>query len=71
MLLQLVGGGILSKETGIELNTASKPDEKARVEKEAKIKEEKNLNNSQPVTQNGVNTDNTNNGIVVPVKEEV
>lgn len=71
MLLQLVGGGILSKETGIELNTASKPDEKARVEKEAKIKEEKNLNNPQPVTQNGVNPDNTNNGTVVPVKEEV
>ena len=34
MLIQLAGAGLISKETGIELNTASKPDEKARVEKQ-------------------------------------
>ena len=40
MLISLVGSGILSKESGIELNTASKPDEKARIEKEEKEKRE-------------------------------
>lgn len=35
MLISLVGAGIISKETAIELNTESKPDEKIRVAKEA------------------------------------
>lgn len=35
MLISLKGAGLLSTESGIELNTVSKPDEKARVEKEA------------------------------------
>lgn len=34
MLIQLAGAGLISQETGIELNTASKPDEKARIEKQ-------------------------------------
>ena len=34
MVATLVGAGILSKESGIELNTLSKPDEKIRVDKE-------------------------------------
>lgn len=34
MIATLVGAGILSKESGIELNTLSKPDEKIRVDKE-------------------------------------
>lgn len=34
MITVLTGAGILSKESGIELNTLSKPDEKMRVEKE-------------------------------------
>lgn len=34
MLIQLAGSGLISKETGIELNTASKPDEKARLRRE-------------------------------------
>lgn len=36
MVAALVGAGILSKESGIELNTLSKPDEKIRVDKETK-----------------------------------
>jgi hypothetical protein len=36
MLISLRGAGLISAESGIELNTASKPDEKARVAKEAK-----------------------------------
>lgn len=36
MLTILTGAGILSKESGIELNTASKPDEKARIMNEIK-----------------------------------
>lgn len=34
MLTILTGAGILSKESGIELNTVSKPDEKARVQRQ-------------------------------------
>lgn len=34
MLISLRGSGLISAETGIELNTVSKPDEKARIEKE-------------------------------------
>jgi hypothetical protein len=36
MLTILTGAGILSKESGIELNTVSKPDEKKRIEKQEK-----------------------------------
>jgi hypothetical protein len=38
MLTILTGAGILSKESGIELNTLSKPDEKSRVDKEEEIR---------------------------------
>lgn len=41
MLLSLVGGGLLSEESGIELNTESKPDEKQRIAKEKAIREQK------------------------------
>lgn len=41
MLLALTGGGLLSEESGIELNTESKPDEKQRIAKEKAIKEQK------------------------------
>lgn len=34
MLIQLAGAGLISQETGIELNTASKPDEKSRIQKQ-------------------------------------
>lgn len=34
MVTTLVGAGVISKETGIEINTLSKPDEKIRVENE-------------------------------------
>lgn len=34
MISIMTGAGILSKETGIEINTLSKPDEKARIERE-------------------------------------
>lgn len=43
MLSTLVGAGILSKESGIELNTVSKPDEKARISKEEEENERKAL----------------------------
>jgi hypothetical protein len=41
MLTILTGAGILSKESGIELNTVSKPDEKARVMREVEEQEAK------------------------------
>lgn len=43
MLTVLTGAGLLSKETGIELNTMSKPDEKQRVNKEIEEEERKAL----------------------------
>lgn len=52
MLIQLSGAGLISKETGIELNTASKPDEKARVKKEV----EETIANETIITNTG-NTD--------------
>jgi hypothetical protein len=41
MLTILTGAGILSKESGIELNTVSKPDEKVRVMREVEEQEAK------------------------------
>ena len=48
MLISLVGAGILSAESGIELNTVSKPDELARIEKE----KEEAINNQILVNNN-------------------
>lgn len=41
MIQMLVGAGILSKQTGIEINTLSKPDEKMRISKEEEDAEKK------------------------------
>ena len=63
MLVTLVGSGILSKESGIELNTASKPDEKARIEKEEKEKRELKATVVDNVTiQEGGGNQTTTNG---------
>lgn len=43
MITILTGAGVLSKESGIELNTLSKPDEKARVQKEEELKAQKEM----------------------------
>lgn len=43
MITILTGAGVLSKESGIELNTLSKPDEKMRVAKEEEEKAQKTL----------------------------
>jgi hypothetical protein len=51
MLTILTGAGILSKESGIELNTMSKPDEKKRIEKQEKEAQEQ-LIQSQMREQN-------------------
>ena len=52
MLISLVGAGILSAESGIELNTVSKPDELARIEKE----KEEAINN-QILVNNNIKTE--------------
>lgn len=60
MLTILTGAGILSKESGIELNTISKPDEKLRVQKEQKeqeVREIQALEREQRLK--GVNQNNT------------
>lgn len=43
MITLLTGAGVLSKESGIELNTLAKPDEKQRVAKETEEAERKAL----------------------------
>lgn len=48
MLTILTGAGILSKESGIELNTVSKPDEKFRIQREV----EEQTKKSQEILQN-------------------
>lgn len=52
MLTILTGAGILSKESGIELSTVGKPDEKARVQRETEETEKKALEAAQQTTIN-------------------
>lgn len=56
MLTILTGAGILSKETGIEKNTESAPDEKVRIKRQ----------DSEDVNKNAnfVNDDNNNGGVI-------
>lgn len=57
MITVLTGAGILSKESGIELNTVSKPDEKLRLEKQEKKAQEllESQQTQQSVQQNKAN----------------
>ena len=69
MVAMLKGAGILSVESGIELNTLSKPDEKARVAKEMEEAERKEIakqkikaaNNQGSVNNNNQNNQNGDN----------
>lgn len=58
MLTVLTGAGILSKESGIELNTVSKPDEKARVKNEEELASQKALAIVEKQEQNNINNQN-------------
>lgn len=60
MIIALKQAGLLSQESGIELNTESKPNEKARVAREEKIAEEKAAKKGEVVK--------TNTGIQAPTK---
>lgn len=51
MLITLKGAGLLSTQTGVELNTVSKPDEFSRVEKEKKEEEKRALANTSATTR--------------------
>ena len=60
MLVTLYGGGLISKETGIEKNTISTPDEKMRLQREL---EESIKNENRPLEQaegTGSNNNTTN-----------
>lgn len=59
MLTILTGAGILSKESGIELSTVGKPDEKARIQREAE--ESMRLTQEQMMAQSENNTNSDNN----------
>lgn len=62
MVSMLVGAGILSKQTGIEINTLSKPDEQMRLDKQAeKAIEEQQALMQQQAELNGDNANDTNN----------
>jgi hypothetical protein len=58
MLTILTGAGILSKESGIELTTVGKPDEKARIQRETE--EAIKLAQEQMMARSGNNTNNDN-----------
>ena len=64
MLTILTGAGILSKETGIQKNTESTPDEIMRIEKEAqaKIEEQISTQERQMAMQQKYSSNNTNEG---------
>ena len=55
MITILTGAGVLSKESGIELNTLAKPDEKQRVAKETEEAERKALEAMQKTTEESGN----------------
>lgn len=61
MLTILTGAGILSKESGIELNTVSKPDEKQRIQKETEENERRMIEQTLVGLQSGENNNNNNN----------
>lgn len=61
MLATLTGAGLLSKETGIELNTVSKPDEKNRVYKEQLETERKLMEETLASVQSNQNIEEGNN----------
>lgn len=64
MVAMLKGAGILSVESGIELNTLSKPDEKVRVAKEMEEAERKEIEKQKikaANNQGSVNSGNQNN----------
>ena len=52
MLTMLLGAGVLSKESAIELNTFSKPDEKSRIQKEDEEAQKKSQSILQPIENN-------------------
>lgn len=64
MVSILTGAGVLSKETGIEVNTLSKPDEKARIERETEESIKKTQGMAVQQSNNNTNTSMTNNGMV-------
>lgn len=59
MVTMLTGAGVLSKESGIELNTLSKPDEKLRISKEVEESDRRAFELSK--YQCGVENVNSNN----------
>jgi hypothetical protein len=58
MVVQLCGAGIISRETGIELNTLSKPDEKMRVQRENEVAQ---INAPQTTTIESSNEEKVSN----------
>lgn len=55
MLATLVGAGILSKESGVELNTVSKPDEKQRIKKEKELEQDTDNTITKTFNEAGLN----------------
>ena len=58
MITTLSGAGVISKETAIEVNTVSKPDEKQRIKKETEEAEKKALELAQQTTNSNNNEGN-------------
>ena len=56
MITTLKGAGVLSLESAIELNTMSKPDEKARIQRETEEAERKMIEQQNTATDNNNQT---------------
>lgn len=73
MVQMLTNSGLLSKESGIELNTLSKPDEKMRIDSEAEEafkKEQELAMQSAESTQNNKQSENGNVENITDVNEK-
>lgn len=72
MVSMLTGAGLLSKQTGVEVNTLSKPDEMLRIEKENEeaIRKAQEFAMQEAQTKKDNNTDSNNNSNGKEVSEE-
>lgn len=70
MITILTGAGVLSKESGIELNTLSKPDEKQRVSKEEEEKRKIVEESTKKTQENNKQTQEVSNNQVTEEGQE-
>lgn len=63
MISTMKGAGIISQETAIEVNTVSKPDEKARVQRETEEQRRYEEQQAEKTSQQEQQNNNNNNSV--------